>query len=85
MVLLDEPTNGVDVGAKPDIHNLIRSLAGQGKAVLVASSEFPELLSLCHRILVLRNGQIKHDIPNHNLSEHELLGYAAGEDMGGVA
>jgi len=85
VVLLDEPTNGVDVGAKPDIHNLIRSLAGQGKAVLVASSEFPELLSLCHRILVLRNGQIKHDIPNHNLSEHELLGYAAGEDMGGVA
>ena len=57
-VVLDEPTKGIDVGARSNIYEIIHSLAARGKGVLVVSSEAEELLSLCHRILVMRNGQI---------------------------
>ena len=57
-VVLDEPTKGIDVGARANIYEIIHSLAARGKGVLVVSSEADELLSLCHRILVMRNGQI---------------------------
>ena len=57
-VVLDEPTKGIDVGARANIYEIIHSVAARGKGVLVVSSEAEELLSLCHRILVMRNGQI---------------------------
>jgi ABC-type sugar transport system ATPase subunit len=57
-VVLDEPTKGIDVGARANIYEIIHSLAARGKGVLVVSSEADELLSLCHRILVMRNGRI---------------------------
>jgi ABC-type Mn2+/Zn2+ transport system ATPase subunit len=55
-VLLDEPTAGIDIGAKTDILRMVRELAGQGMAVIIVSSEFEELLAVCDRILVIRDG-----------------------------
>lgn len=58
LLLVDEPTRGVDVAAKQEIHDLIRDRANQSGAILVASSELPELQALCDRILVLREGRL---------------------------
>jgi ribose transport system ATP-binding protein len=63
LLLLDEPTRGVDVGAKADIYRLIRALTGDGVAVLVASSELPELVGLCDRLVVLAHGRVMADLP----------------------
>lgn len=82
VLMLDEPTNGIDVNTKSEIHNLIRQLAAKGKGILIVSSDFPELLALCHHIIVLRDGRITMDISNSELTESELLGYAAGQHMG---
>jgi ribose transport system ATP-binding protein len=58
ILLLDEPTRGIDIGARFEIYQLLADLAGQGKALLVVSSELPELLLLCHRIAVLSKGKL---------------------------
>jgi len=58
VLFLDDPTRGIDVGAKQDIYLMIEQLSTAGKAVLLVSSELPELLRCCHRILVLREGRL---------------------------
>jgi len=75
LLLLDEPTRGVDVGAKGEIYARIRELAGKGMGVLVASSEMPELLGLCDRVFVLRGGRTVAEFPG-GASEHEVLAVA---------
>lgn len=77
VLLLDEPTRGVDLLAKHDIYQLIDALCRKGMAVLVASSELPELLRLCHRVLVLRAGRLVCQLPTEKLSEQSLLLAAA--------
>jgi len=72
LLLLDEPTRGVDVGAKGEIYARIRELAEKGMGVLVASSEMPELLGLCDRVVVLRGGRTVMEFPG-GASEHEVL------------
>ena len=62
LLLLDEPTRGVDVAAKADIYHLVRSLAAEGLAVLVASSELPELAGWCDRLVILREGRVVVDV-----------------------
>jgi ABC-type sugar transport system ATPase subunit len=62
ILLVDEPTRGVDVGAKAEIHGLIDRLAADGGAILLVSSELPEILNLSTRILVLRNGRIAGEL-----------------------
>ncbi len=64
VLLMDEPTRGIDVGAKEEIHNLIRELSGAGKSIVVFSSELPEVLNLCDRIVLLYEGRIKKIIEN---------------------
>lgn len=64
LLLLDEPTRGVDVGAKEEIHNIIRELAREGKSVMVFSSELPEIFNLCDRILLLYDGELKAEVKN---------------------
>lgn len=78
VVVLDEPTRGVDVGAKRDIYLLIQQLAQQGLCVIVISSELMELIGLCHRVAVLRNGQLKAVLNASQLTEQELIAYATG-------
>jgi ABC-type sugar transport system ATPase subunit len=81
--LLDEPTRGVDVGAKADIYAVIRELTDQGAAVLVVSSELPELIGLCDRILVMREGRIVDEVPQPEFSEERLLASAMGHTVKG--
>jgi ABC-type sugar transport system ATPase subunit len=76
--MLDEPTRGVDVGAKAEIHSLIDELAAQGRAVLLISSELPEVLRMSHRILVLRSGRIVGEVPRARATEEGLLRMMAG-------
>lgn len=78
LLLLDDPTAGIDVGAKSEIHALIGELASQGVAILVSSSEFEELVGLCHRILVIRDGRIIDEVDGMTATEHSLVLKATG-------
>ncbi len=73
VLLLDNPTEGVDVGAKAEIYALIRELAQQGAAVLIASAEFSELIALCDRVYCISEGRIAACVPRAELSEDRLL------------
>ena len=73
LVLLDEPTRGVDVGAKYDIHRLIRELAAEGASILMVSSELDQLVALCDRIIIMRKGRTAEDLPAAGMTENRLL------------
>ncbi|KQQ85653.1 sugar ABC transporter ATP-binding protein [Aureimonas sp. Leaf324] len=79
LFLLDEPTAGIDIGAKTDILRLVRELASGGKSVIVVSSEFEELLAVCDRILVMRDGRCIAERNFDETSEHDLLLLAGGQ------
>ena len=76
VLLFDEPTRGVDVGAKSEIYRVIAELAAGGVAIVVVSSEMPELIGLCSRILVMRDGRIVAEADGATASEFELLRHA---------
>jgi ribose transport system ATP-binding protein len=73
VLLLDEPTRGVDVGARAEIYALIRDLADRGVAVVVVSSEIPEVLGLADRVLVVADGAVVSRAPAQELDEHRVL------------
>jgi ABC-type sugar transport system ATPase subunit len=77
-LIFDEPTRGVDVGAKAEIYRLITDLAGEGRGVLVISSELPEILGLCHRIYVMRDGAIAGEFGAAEATQELLLATAMG-------
>ncbi len=78
VILLDEPTRGIDVGSKAQIYELIDQLAASGKAVLMVSSYLPELFGVCDRIAVMRRGQLAEARPLSELTEHAILAQATG-------
>jgi D-xylose transport system ATP-binding protein len=73
ILLLDEPTRGIDVSAKAEIHRLIRVLASQGLSVIVASSDLPELLSLSHRIVVFSQGRVAGELDQASFSPERVM------------
>ncbi|WP_413300937.1 sugar ABC transporter ATP-binding protein [Bacillus sp. 1P10SD] len=73
ILILDEPTRGVDVGAKAEIYDIIWDLAEAGKAILMISSDLPEILRVSDRVMVMHDGSIKMDEPNENLSQEKIL------------
>ncbi|HJA62516.1 MAG TPA: ATP-binding cassette domain-containing protein [Candidatus Intestinimonas stercoravium] len=77
VLLLDEPTRGIDVGAKYEIYELIIDLANQGKGVIMVSSEMPELLGVCDRIIVMSGGQVAGEVDAKTTSQEEILTLAA--------
>ena len=77
VLLLDEPTRGIDVGAKYEIYQLILDLANQGKTVLMVSSEMPELLGVCDRILVMSGGRVAGEVDAANTTQEEIMTLAA--------
>jgi ABC-type sugar transport system ATPase subunit len=78
VLILDEPTRGVDVGAKAEIHALVDRLAADGNAVLLISSELPEVIRLATRVLVIRDGRVVGDLPREGLAQDALLRLTAG-------
>lgn len=72
VLLFDEPTRGVDVGAKAEIYSLIERLAAEGKAIVVVSSELPELLRVADRVLVMREGKISVELPSNEMTEEAI-------------
>ena len=77
MLLLDEPTRGIDVGAKYEIYQLILDLANRGKTVLMVSSEMPELLGVCDRIVVMSGGRVAGEVDAANTTQEEIMTLAA--------
>jgi rhamnose transport system ATP-binding protein len=73
VLLLDEPTRGIDVGAKAEVHRLVRDLASRGMATLLISSELPELLSLSDRIIVMREGRVSGELSGNDATQEKLL------------
>lgn len=80
VVLLDEPTRGIDIGAKSEIYTLVEKLSRKGIAVIIVSSEFPELISICDRILTLHDGHINGQFFHKAADEETLVAYASGAD-----
>ncbi|TVX98019.1 sugar ABC transporter ATP-binding protein [Cohnella terricola] len=78
LFILDEPTRGIDVGARGEIYNLIATFAQEGKAVIVVSSELPELIGLCNRIYVMHHGKIKGELCGREANEQNIMAMATG-------
>lgn len=81
IIIFDEPTKGIDVGSKSEIYILMRKLANEGKGVLMVSSEMPELLSVCDRICVFREGEIVKEFSIAEASEENILKASTGEEI----
>jgi L-arabinose transport system ATP-binding protein len=79
VLILDEPTRGVDVGAKAEIYKLIHDLAEQGMAVVFISSELPEVLGVCDRVIVMQNGRITGEMPAAHATEEAVLRLAMAD------
>jgi len=78
IVIIDEPTRGIDVGTKQQIYHFIAALAADGVSVVVISSEMPEIIGICHRVVVMREGQITGALTGDHINENEIMRYAAG-------
>jgi len=79
ILLLDDPTRGVDVGAKVEIFHILNRLAGEGVSIVFVTSELPEVLGVADRILVMHEGEIAADLPWEAASEERIMRYAAGQ------
>ncbi len=80
IVIIDEPTRGIDIGTKEQIYRFVADLAAQGKAVVVISSEMQELIGLCHRILVMRAGRLVGELQGEAMTEQNIVVMATGAD-----
>jgi ABC-type sugar transport system ATPase subunit len=82
ILIFDEPTRGIDVGAKAEVYRLIHRLAGEGAAIVVVSSEIPELQNICHRIYTMSGGRVYDEIEQSDFSERRILAGAFAAHMG---
>jgi ribose transport system ATP-binding protein len=81
LLLLDEPTRGIDVGAKQEIYRLMEDLAAQGLAILFVSSEMEEILGMSDRVLVMHEGRISGELARKDLSEEAVMFLATGKEL----
>jgi len=79
--IMDNPTQGIDVGAKYQIYKLIVELARQGKSILVFSTEFPEIWHIADRCIVMYKGRVNGDIPRSSLTEVSMMAYSTGSNL----
>ncbi|MDO4633459.1 MAG: sugar ABC transporter ATP-binding protein [Eubacteriales bacterium] len=80
VLILDEPTRGVDVGAKAEIYKIINDLAGQGMAIIMISSEMPEIVNMCDHIFVMSDGKITGELDRSEMDQERILQYVFAED-----
>jgi len=80
VLILDEPTRGVDVGAKAEIHGIIGQLVANGMAVVMISSELPEIMGVCDRVVVMRDGRASVPLAREGLTEERIMALATGEE-----
>lgn len=80
ILIFDEPTRGIDVGAKLEIYELMTRLVAKGKSIIMISSELPEVLGMCDRILVMRNGRITGELASDDATQEKIMQYATLED-----
>ena len=85
LLIVDEPTRGIDVGTKAEVHRLLDQLVSQGVAVLMISSELPEILGMADRILVLREGRLVAEMPREAATEASIMRAATGQSVGSAA
>jgi ABC-type sugar transport system ATPase subunit len=85
VLILDEPTRGVDIGSKQGIYGLIAELAARGTGILLISSELEEVTQLAHRVLVMRNGSVEREFGTDRLDPDDILAAAFGFDAAGTA
>ena len=78
LLIIDEPTRGVDVGAKQEVYKIIRELSNQGTSIMLISSELPEIIGICDRTIVMHSGRINGEILKKDFSEELILKYASG-------
>ena len=78
VIILDEPTKGIDIGSKAAVHEFMAELAAQGLAVIMVSSEIPEILGMSDRVIVMREGRMVAEVARADLSPETLVRYAAG-------
>jgi ribose transport system ATP-binding protein len=78
IILIDEPTRGIDVGAKSEIHRLLRDLADQGIGVIMISSELPEVIGMCDRVLVMHEGEQSGILSGDEITEKNIIRLASG-------
>jgi rhamnose transport system ATP-binding protein len=79
LLIVDEPTRGIDIGTKAEVHRLLSSLAGDGVAVLVISSELPEVLTLADRVLVMREGRLAATLSREQATEQAIVAAGTGQ------
>ena len=79
LLIVDEPTRGIDVGTKAEVHRLLSELAGQGVAVLMISSELPEVLGMADRILVMHEGRLTAELSRDEADEERVIRAATGQ------
>lgn len=77
VMIMDEPTRGIDISAKSEIYTIIQELAAKGVSIIVVSSELPEILGICDRVLVMKDGSIVGDLSVKDTSEEHIMQYAS--------
>jgi ribose transport system ATP-binding protein len=83
IIIMDEPTRGIDVGTKQQIYHIIAALAAEGKSIIVISSEMQEVIGLSHRVVVMREGRLAGLLEGAEITESEIMRYAAGIKQSG--
>lgn len=78
VIIFDEPTRGIDIGAKEEIYKLMVELAREGRYILMVSSDMPELIAMCDRVIVMRKGKVAAELDRENISEETILTYSIG-------
>jgi ribose transport system ATP-binding protein len=85
ILIFDEPTRGIDVGAKSEIYKLLNDLAGQGKSIIMISSELPEILRMSHRVVVMCEGRVTGVLNANELTQERIMKFATMRNGGQVA
>ena len=80
-IIFDEPTRGVDVGAKVEIYNIINKLAEEGVAIVIISSEMPEIIGMCDRVMVMRLGEVTAELSHDEITENNMIKAAMGVEQ----